>query len=399
MTLFSRYRDLFVGTGAAPALAASLLGRLSLGVTGLALLLLVRESTGSYAAAGVVTAAYSVSFAVFAPVRARSADRRGPVRVTTTFGVIHPLVLVALVLLAEGGAGAVVLCVAAVAAGASVPPIGAVMRALWGLLAARGGQVDLTTAYSLESVVIELCFVAGPLIVAVLTAVSGPSAAVLAAGAFVLGGALGLAASPALRSVVPQQRTHRSGGGPLRSPAVRALLLTVTCVGAGFGAIEVALPAYVETQGARPGAAGLLLAVWAGGSVVGGLTYGAVHSAVPHARQLRWLVGALSIGCALPLLATGPWVMGIALVLYGLTIAPFSACSSVLLGRSAPQGTVTEAFAWSGSAIFGGAALGNVASGLLVEHVSVSSALLVTAGTGLLALVATLGGRRALVAA
>ena len=43
MSLTARYARVLRGTGAAPALAASLVGRLALGTTGLALLLLVSD--------------------------------------------------------------------------------------------------------------------------------------------------------------------------------------------------------------------------------------------------------------------------------------------------------------------------------------------------------------------
>jgi len=391
-SLATRYAGLLRGTGAAPALAASLLGRLALGTTGLALLLLTRQSTGSYAAAGVVAAAYASSFAVFAPVRARRADRDGPRPVLLACAVLHPAVLGGLVLLAHVGAGAVVLAAAAVAAGATVPPLGGVMRALWGQLVPAEA---LPTAYSLDAVVIELCFVGGPLLVAGLTAVSGPAAAVLVAGALVLSGGVWLALTPALRRVVPHAHPDGAIARPLSSPAVRALLVTVGWVGAGFGSLEVALPAYAETQHAGPSAAGILLAVWSGGSIAGGLTYGAVRLRAAHVRQLPWLVAALALGAALPLLATGPWVMGGVLVLYGLTIAPFTTCNSVLLGGAAPPGTVTEAFAWSSSLIFGGAAFGNAGAGWLVEHSGVGAALGLTAVTGAAALLTALLGRRA----
>ena len=108
------------------------------------------------------------------------------------------------------------------------------------------------------------------------------------------------------------------------------------------------------------------------------------------------LIGALAIGSGLPLLATGPVVMGLVLVLYGLAIAPYSTCNSVLLGRAAPPGTTTEAFAWSSSMIFGGVALGNAASGALVEASGVQSALVLVAVTGALGLVTALLGRPAL---
>ena len=396
MSLLSRYGLLLRGTGAGPALAASLVGRLALGTTGLALLLLVEESTGSYASAGAVAAAYAVSFAAFAPARARSADRRGPRGVLLLCSLAHPVVLLALVLLAAADTGTAVLVVMAVLAGATVPPLGGVMRALWAGLAERDARIDLTTAYSLEAVVVELCFVLGPLLVAVLSGSLGPASAVLAAGLLVLTGGLGLAATPALKRVVPHPEAVRGMNGPLTSPAVRSLLLTVATAGASFGAIDVAVIAFAEETGGRPSTGAVLLAVWSAGSILGGLAYGAAHSDVPHVRQLPILVTALAVGSALPVLAPGTLSMGVLLVLYGTTIAPYSACSSVLLGRAAPRGTVTEAFAWSGSAIFGGAALGNVVSGFVVDHVGVREALALPALSGLLGLGAMLSTRRAL---
>jgi MFS family permease len=379
--LLDRYATVLTGTGAVAPLTASVVGRVPLGMTGLAALLLTRESTGSYASAGVVSAAYALAFAVVSPARARSADRRGPRRVLVLTGLLHPLALAALVALAAVDVGTAGLAAAAVLAGATVPPLGAVMRALWAGLVSGPA---LTTAYALESVVIEICFVVGPLLVALLTALLGPSAAVLAAGALTLVGALALVRTPALRSVVPSDgETHRLG--PLTAPPVRALLLASACVGAGFGAVEVALPAFVETAGRTPAVAGVLLAVWSVGSMAGGLTYGALHPPVPARRQFPWLAGALGAASVLPLVGAPAGqllLMSAALLVYGITIAPLGACTSVLLGGAAPAGTVTEAFAWNSSMIFGGAALGSAAAGVLVERSGVEPALGLTAVTG-----------------
>lgn len=377
------------GHGTAVPLIASVVGRLSLGMTGLALLLLVKDTTGSYASAGLVSACYALAFGVFGPSRARSADRRGPVRVLLLTAVLHPLSLVALVLVATSGLPTWVLVLPAVTGGATVPPLGPVMRAIWGAL--LEGPLR-ATAYSLESVVIELCFVLGPLLTALLAATIDPAAAVLAAAGLAVGGALWMAATPVVRAVVPVATASRGRTGPLASPAVRALLLTVVGIGVGFGAIEVALPAYVEAEGARPASAGILLAVWSLGSIVGGLVYGGLHLVTPHRRQLPVLVAALAVGAVLPLLAGGPVLMGLALFAYGLAIAPFTACNAVLLGEAAPPGTVTEAFAWSSSMIFGGAALGSGVAGILVERSGPAAGLAVTAVAGGLSLVAAISG-------
>jgi MFS family permease len=397
VTPLARYAGVLRGTGAAVPLAASLVGRLPLGMTGFAVLLLVRQATGSYAAAGAVSAAYALAFAVVSPTRARTADRQGPVRIVLLMGVLHPLALTALVLLARTDAGALALAVPAVLAGATVPPVGAVMRALWSRLVDADA---LTTAYAVEAVVIEICFVAGPLLVAGLSAVAGPSAAVLAAALLTLVGSGWLTRTTPVRAVRPAGSAPHVLG-PLVSPSVRGLLLAAAAVGAGFGVLEVALPAFVEDAGSRPSAAGLLIAVWSVGSMLGGLTYGALHPSTPHRRQMQWLMTALAAGTALPLAvdglaAAGPVLMGVALFAYGLAIAPFSACNSFLLGGSAPPGTVTEAFAWNSSMIFGGAAFGAAVAGVLVERSGVTSALLLTAVTGVAALLASLRAVRRL---
>ena len=388
--MLARYSAVLRGQGTAVPLIASVVGRLSLGMTGFGLLLLVRETTGSYASAGLVAGTYALSFGVFGPSRARAADRKGPVRALLLTAVLYPLALALLVALAVGGAPTWALLVPAVLGGAAVPPHGPVMRALWGQLLEGPARA---TAYSLESVVVELCFVLGPLLTALLASTVHPGAAVLVASALGLLGALWLASTPAVRAVQPHPDAGTSSrAGPLRSPAVRALLLTVAGIGLGFGAVEVALPAYVESRNGQPAQAGILLAVWSVGSIVGGLVYGGLHLTTPHRRQLPVLVGALAVGGALPLLAGGPFAMGLALFLYGLTIAPFSACNSVLLGEAAPPGTTTEAFAWNSSMIFGGAALGSALAGVLVERSGAVAALAVTAAAGLLALAASVSG-------
>jgi hypothetical protein len=245
-----RYATVLRGTGAAGPLAAGVIGRLPLGMTGLAVLLLVRDATGSYAAAGAVSAAYALAFAVVSPARARTADRRGPVRILLLMGVLHPLVLLGMVLLADAGAGVAPLALAAVLAGGTVPPLGAVLRAMWPRLVPASA---LPTAYALESVVVELCFVGGPLLVAGLTAASGPSAAVLAAGALTLVGTVLLVRTPVIRAITPVAASSPQLLGPLVSPPVRGLLLGVLAVGAGFGAWRWPCPRSWRTSDAGPG--------------------------------------------------------------------------------------------------------------------------------------------------
>src|SRR3954465_4160061 len=126
MSLLTRYRDVLSPDGAAAAFVLSLVGRLSLGMTGLSILLLVRAETGSYAEAGAVSAAYAIAFAIGSPGRARTAPRHGPGGVLRWGGLVHPVALVLLAVLAVAGLPTLLLGLVAVGAGVTVPPLGSV---------------------------------------------------------------------------------------------------------------------------------------------------------------------------------------------------------------------------------------------------------------------------------
>ena len=78
-------------------MTTALIARLPQGMTSLAILLLVRTHTGSYAAAGIAVGAYDFATAAGAPLVGRLVDRFGRRRVLGPGAVLQTLVLVALV--------------------------------------------------------------------------------------------------------------------------------------------------------------------------------------------------------------------------------------------------------------------------------------------------------------
>jgi hypothetical protein len=268
-----------------------------------------------------------------------------------------------------------------------------VLRALWGQLLE---PALLPVAYSMEAVLVEVCFITGPLLVALLVGVASPAAAVVASAAVATVGSLAMAGVPVVRRTTPHPDRPTHLAGPLVSPLVRACLLCVLLVGAGFGASEVGVLAFVEEHGRPRAVAGLVLAVWSGGSALGGLLYGGLRLRADAARQLPVLVGLVGIAAALPLLAPSVLLLGLLLLLAGSTIAPWSAVNSVLLGRGAPVGTVTEAFAWNSSMIFAGVAAGNALAGMLADAHGSGGAFLVAACAGGCVVLASLVGLRVL---
>ncbi|MCW2992737.1 MAG: transporter, partial [Conexibacter sp.] len=185
----------------------------------------------------------------------------------------HAAAMVALVVCGLSGAPVGVLGLLAAAAGAFLPPLGSVSRALWPRILRDEEPGLLPTALALEGVLIELVFVAGPLLTALLSAMIDPAAALILSPVLLLGGLAGFLVQPPVRTWVISEDAGSQGLlGALRSPGIQTLVLCTLPMGFCFGAMEVTLPAFSEDHGAR-GLSGVLVAVWSLGSASGGLLY------------------------------------------------------------------------------------------------------------------------------
>ncbi|MGI8714512.1 MAG: MFS transporter, partial [Solirubrobacteraceae bacterium] len=96
--MVAKYRSVLGIPGCARVFATALVGRLPQGMSSLAILLLVRSATHSYAAAGVAVGAFAFATAAGSPLQGRLADRHGRARVLVPASLAQGGVLVALVL-------------------------------------------------------------------------------------------------------------------------------------------------------------------------------------------------------------------------------------------------------------------------------------------------------------
>jgi MFS family permease len=371
---FRPYLDVLRTPGVPRLLGSAVLGRMPIGMAGLAIVLLVREAGGSYAAAGLVAGAYAVSLGLTAPVLGRLIDRVGQTRVLLASAAVSASSFVALAVAAEAGSPAL-LPVFAALGGASLPPVAACLRALWSELLGRGAE--LQAAFSVEAIVQELIFVTGPPLVALLAALFAPAAAMVGIAVLLLAGIGAFASAPASRAWRGQRRAA-DWAGPLRSQGIRAVLACIVVLAAAFGAVEVAVPATAERLGSRT-LAGPLLALWAVGSMVGGLAFGARASDRGPEQRMVGLLALVVAGIALLSVATGLVQLAAGMVLAGLGIAPAIACLYLLVDRLAPTGTVTEAFAWVNSAFGTGIAVGNASGGAVVQRAGADAVFLLAA--------------------
>jgi MFS family permease len=371
----ARYRAVLTLPGARGPVAASILGSLPIGMFGLAILLLARDATGSYAQAGRVAGAFGLANAIGAVLQGRLMDRVGQTRVLRPTAVAHLLAVGALVVVAEAGASTAVMALAAAAGGLTLPQVPAAMRSLWGRLTTTTAQRQ--TAYALVSITFEVAVMTAPVLVAVLTALASPAVAVLVAAALCSAGGLAFTFTAASRRWRGEPHDV-SWLGPLGAVGMRALLTVLLAFGVAFGIVQVAVPAFADAHGSAA-TGGLLLAALSVGNLTGGLIYGARSWPGTAAFRLTGLLLLLGAGFAFLATAGEPIVLAAQLALAGLVLAPSTVVGSTLLDHVAPPGTTTEAFAVLVMGIVAGSAAGNALGGALVDEVSYEFATL-TAG-------------------
>ncbi len=357
----ARYRALFANDHAGSLFVWSIVARMPLGMAALSLVLLVRHSGAGYGAAGLVAALFGIGTAAGAPYGGRQVDRRGARRILSRRMVIFPALVALVALLGATGAPTVALAVAAAAAGLTLAPVSAVLRSIWPEVAGSDGA---KTAYALDAALQEMIWVGGPLIVAVLAAVS-PTVAVAGVAAIAAVGTFCFVRIPPVATSAPAEERHESRLGALSAVGVRTIAAFALCLGLGFGSLEIAVPAFAEIHGDRA-LAGVCLAGFAAGSLVGGLVAG-LRPMRDERRRIVFGTFALAALVSLPLLASSIPTMTVLLFVAGFPIAPVVAAIYGVVGHVAAAGSVAEAFSWFGTAIGLGIALGSVMGGALID--------------------------------
>jgi hypothetical protein len=348
------------------AFAGTLTARAAQTMIPLTVLLLFRQRTGSFAAAGAAAAVFSLAFVAAGPATARLADRRGS-RVLAVAGAVNAASLVLLAVTASPA----VSWIAVTAAGASTPPLTAALRAT--ITAALADGRDRAAVFSLDAIATELLFVAGPALVSAASALGKTADALFAASGLVAAGSVltaRAAGRDAPRTAPAAAAARRSRAGQARQLA--SWLAAGAAQMAAIGFVEVAATARV-TQLGDPAAAGAVLAVWAAGSVAGGVVYGGRDWPGQAPGQLRVLLLLLAAGLATVTAAGNITVLYPLMFAAGLACAPAATALASSFSMHANQ---TQSFALLASSTSLGGSAGYAAAGLLLAHATVTTTIL-----------------------
>jgi MFS family permease len=375
------YQALFNAPGSRAFVLAGMVARMPISMTGIGLITMLSQLQGGYTLAGSVAATFALSTAFCAPQVSRMVDRFGQGRVLPVSALAGGCALLLLLLCTRLQAPNWTLFVFAALAGC-MPNMSAMVRARWTEL--YRGQPQLQTAYALESVLDEVCFIVGPPLSVGLCVVVFPEAGPLVA---LLMLAIGVSAFVLQRSTEPSVHPHDADqpGSVVGSADVRLLMLLMLLMGAMgtiVGVVDVVSVAFAQQQG-QPAAASIVLSVYAIGSCLAGLAFGALKPDVPLPRL--FLYGAVATALTtLPLLLAGN-ILGLSLAVFvaGLFFAPTLIVAMGLVERIVPPAKLTEGLTWLITGLSIGVAIGAAGSGWLVDAFGARSGfwLSIAAGT------------------
>ncbi|MGY4968285.1 MFS transporter [Streptomyces nigrescens] len=387
----------------------SFLGRLPTAMCQFGSLLLVAETSGSLATAGLVGGALAAGQTAGGPLLGRLADRHGQRPVVLAACWFDALAVTALVLAALARTGALPLALIALLAGAGVPQIGPLARTRLVALARRARADDrlVHTALSFEGTLDEVSFVLGPALVGLSATVAHPAVALALAALLLAVCGSAFALHPTAAAVRPTgapsaqapvssgpapvpdgPRARRSAARPARARmprAVHAMRASMALQGALFGACQAGITALTADLH-RPAQAGLVYAAMGVMSAAAGLSLALVPARI--GLPARWRAAAVAlIVLSVPLLfVRSLGALYLAVVVLGAAFAPHLITLFGLTERLVPAGRLAESMAFLTSAIVGGQALSLAVSGRLAEAHGPTAAFAVAVGAAVLIL-------------
>lgn len=388
---FSAYARLLTSPGHATLALFSLFLRFPVAMRSISCIMLISAVMDSLRVAGIVAGSLMVTQAIASPVLGRLADRFGQRKVLGITCVSHVVAIIALIVLVLQEAHLAAMMAAAIFAGCSSVPVDGFIRTRWTSMVAGSA---LRTAYALETVLDEIMFLLGPLTAIALATIWHPATGLALCAALTFSGSMALLLHRHSEPVIVQKvegNTHRA----ISMPWVRALMISYAAVGIFLGSIDVMMIAFAKEVGNLT-LAGVLLAICAAGSLIGGLCYGAMNWSISQPRLLLYTSVTLCMGTIPLVLTSSPTVMGFCAFIAGLSVAPLLITCSNLLGSLTPKGCLSEGFAWLSSAGWLGFSLGVSAGGLLSDQGGADQAAWMAIAAGILALLGSLYSQRLL---
>ena len=367
---FAAYRAVLARPGVRALLLTSLLARVPVTAAPVVLTLhVVLHLHHGFGAAGTVAACSMIGAAIGAPFIGRGLDRYGltPILVLTTVIEAGFWALTATLSYAW-------LLPAAFVVGLMGLPVFTISRQS---LAALVPPAERQAAFSLDSISVEISFAIGPALGVVTLTHAGSTTTLLLIAATMLaaGGSL-LVLNPPVRGedgVAPSNdrgRSRRPGSPPATPPwrswfSARVLAVLLAAGGATMtlAGTDVAITATMRSFH-EVGVLGVVVAVWAVASMIGGFVYGLLGRPIDSLVLLVLLAGLTVIAAGAP-----NWILLAVLVVpSGFFCAPLISATAAALTDRTPASVRGQVMGLHASALTIGNAVGAPLVGLIVDR-------------------------------
>jgi MFS family permease len=379
------YAEALRQPGAARFSTAGLVGRSTMAMSGLGIVLLVQMQTGSYTLAGILVAAVTLAMAISGPVLSKVIDRHGQARVAAPLAIAYAGAVIAFVIAIQHDVATPVLILMGLTVGACQPMVGSLVRARWAH--ALSGDPRMRAAFAWESLLDEAVFVIGPPVATVMALQFRSDSPLIAVAALTLIGTLWLV-SQRETAPPPRQRNEQSRGIALRFRGMVPLVVAFVMLGMVFAGFEVTTIAFADENGVRS-LTGVLLGTYAAGSLIAAMLFGAIHSRRPWRTQFAVSMTAVAVFLLpLPFLTMvfeSPVLpLGICAFIAGFAVSPSLISGFALAENLVPGNRITEGLTWVSTGIFVGLAAASALSGALVDAFGSAAAYGLVAGVGII---------------
>ena len=357
----SRYSQVLSNKSGQYLLISSFPARLAYGMISLSIFFKVQQSTGSIAIAGLATGVNGITGATTAGLRGTLIDK---------FGMKIPLRFFApgyalLILLFSTGSTKTELVLFAGLLGFSAPPINLSIRPLWKVTVPKE---QIRTAYAIDTAVMNSVGVFGPLIATTVSLNYSPQISLRVCSILILIGGAALSMSPQLKKWKPEKKSS-SDLAVWRTPAMQLLMCEGVFIGLGWGAFDIAIPAFTTLENIA-GRTGVIFAIMAAGNVIGGLVAGMVSKRTSSFAAFRriyfyWFIFSLPLAFTYP-----DWSMMIVTAVMSLMAGGLQVFYLEISEAVRPKGTAVAALGWLWTVEGTFASLGAALGGFISEHYS-----------------------------
>lgn len=355
---------------------SQLYARLPGGMLSLGLIIYVERITESYAIAGITVGAATLGISVAGPALSRWMAIFG---IQAVLGVTSLLNVIAVISMAFIPAEPAWLVLLGLLIGLTQPPIQTAARTIYPRLTPKK---LLGRLFSLDATAQEIIWVVGPVVITLIAAQFGSLPILITIATIQATGSLWFIWNKEV-ALTKIPRTTDAYGKVLKNRIVSIMTFMGLLFIGSFAGLEVGAVAMFDEA-----IAGLLIAVFSIGSVLGGVFVGGRANSK---YALSILIGVVLIGFAMILIfPANPYWVGLSLFIAGIGVAPTLGIMALTISGGTQPSEIAEAYGWQTTGQLVGISIGSALAGIAVDIIGPVAAFAVSVFFGIGTLMAAL---------